>query len=154
MAFLLAAISHSSSHVALAHNMKLKKIHQSQCRTLPLPHRSPICRYTSLFLHYFFQLVSRESWSNQYINLSLFFLTSLFLLAWISSFLSANHDHNLGWGVARRAIRFAELWGFRIRFRQVAYLGVLLLWLGFRVGLKLELGVGLLLWLGFRVGLK
>ena len=31
---------------------------------------------------------------------------------------------------------------------------VLLLWLGFRVGLKLELGVGLLLWLGFRVGFK
>ncbi|XP_075648465.1 bifunctional aspartokinase/homoserine dehydrogenase, chloroplastic-like [Castanea sativa] len=44
MASLSAAISHSSSHVALAHNTKPKKIHQSQCRTLPLPHRSPICR--------------------------------------------------------------------------------------------------------------
>ena len=28
------------------------------------------------------------------------------------------------------------------------------MWLGFRVGLKLELRVGLLLWLGFGVGLK
>ena len=28
------------------------------------------------------------------------------------------------------------------------------MWLGFRVGLKLELGVGLLLWLGFEVGMK
>ena len=55
MASLSAAISHSSSHVALSHNTKLKKIHQSQCRTLPLPHWSPICRYTSLFLHYFFR---------------------------------------------------------------------------------------------------
>ena len=36
----------------------------------------------------------------------------------------------------------------------IAYSGVLLLWLGFRVGLKLELRVGLLLWLRFRVGLK
>ena len=88
MASLLGAISHSSSHVALAHNTKPKKIHQLQCRTLPLPHQSPICRYTSLFLHYFFPLASRQSWRNQYINLSLFFLTSLFLLALISGFLS------------------------------------------------------------------
>ena len=38
-------------------------------------------------------------------------------------------------------VRFAELWGHSIQFHQVAYSGVLLLWLGFRVGLKLELGV-------------
>ena len=84
MASLSSVISHSSSYVALAYNTKLKKIHQSQCHTFPLPHQSPICQYASLFLHYFFPLVSRESWKNQYINLSLFFLTSLFLLAWIS----------------------------------------------------------------------
>ena len=61
MASLSGAISHSSSHVALAHNTKPKKIHQSQCCTLPFPHRSPICQYTSLFLHHFFPLVSREN---------------------------------------------------------------------------------------------
>ncbi|GMY07925.1 bifunctional aspartokinase/homoserine dehydrogenase, chloroplastic-like [Fagus crenata] len=44
MASLSAAISHSSSHVALAHSTKPKKIYHSQCRTLPLPHRSFICR--------------------------------------------------------------------------------------------------------------
>ena len=176
-----------------------------------MPHSSSSSPVTYLPVHItfpsFFSLVSRESWRNQYINLSLFFLTSLFLLAWISGFLSVDHDHDLGWGVARRAVGFAELWGHPIRFRQVdcsgvlllwqwlcssssqvkddhdhdhdlgweaarravgfvelwghriqfcqfAYLGVLLLWLGFKVGLKLELGVGLLLWLGFEVGMK
>uniref|UniRef100_A0A2N9IMX8 ACT domain-containing protein n=1 Tax=Fagus sylvatica TaxID=28930 RepID=A0A2N9IMX8_FAGSY len=44
MASLSAAISHSCSHVALAHSTKPKKIYHSQCRTLPLPHRSFICR--------------------------------------------------------------------------------------------------------------
>ena len=124
-----------------------------------MPHSSSSSPVTYLSVHFtfpslFFPLVSRESWWNQYINLSLFFLTSLFLLAWIYGFLSVDHDHDLGWGAARRALGFAELWGRRIQFRQVAYLGVLLLWLGFRVGLKLELRVGLLLWLGFGVGLK
>ena len=65
-----------------------------------------------------------------------------------------DHDHDLGWEAARRAVGFVELWGHRIQFCQFAYLGVLLLWLGFKVGLKLELGVGLLLWLGFEVGMK
>ena len=127
MASLSGAISHSSSHVALAHNTKPKKIHQSQCCTLPFPHRSPIFQYTSLFLHHFFPLVSRENWRNQYINLSLFF-SHFFCFFWLEflAFLVLN-------------------W---------AYSGVLLLFLGFRVGLKLELGVGLLLWLGFGVGLK
>ena len=124
-----------------------------------MPHSSSSSPVTYLSVHFtfpslFFPLVSRESWWNQYINLSLFFLTSLFLLAWIYGFLSVDHDHDLGWGAARRAVGFAELWGRRIQFRHVAYSGVLLLWLGFRVGLKLELRVGLLLWLGFGVGLK
>ena len=124
-----------------------------------MPHSSSSSPVTYLPIHFtfpslFFLLVSRESWRNQYINLSLFFLTSLFLLAWISGFLSVDHDHDLGWGAARRAVGFAELWGRQIRFRQVAYSGVLLLWLGFRMGLKLELRVGLLLWLRFGVGLK
>ena len=124
-----------------------------------MSHSSSSLLVTDLLVHFtfpslFFSLVSRESWRNQYINLSLFILTSLFLLAWISGFLSVDHDHDLGWGAARRAIEFVELWGRPIQFRQVAYSGVLLLWLGFRVGLKLELRVGLLLWLGFGVGLK
>ena len=42
----------------------------------------------------------------------------------------------------------------RIWFLQIAYSSVLLLWLGFIVGLKLELKVGLLLWLELGVGLK
>ena len=67
-----------------------------------------------------------------------------------------DHDHNqdLGWGGARRVVGFTELWGHRIRFRRIAYSSVLLLWLGFIVGLKLELRVGWLLWLGFEAGLN
>ena len=84
-----------------------------------MPHSSSSSPVTYLPVHItfpsFFSLVSRESWRNQYINLSLFFLTSLFLLAWISSFLSAKLS----------------------LFRCFAAV------LGFRVGLKLELGVGL-----------
>ena len=123
-----------------------------------MPHSSSSSPVTDLPIHFtfpslFFPLVSQESWRNQYINLSLFFLTSIFLLAWISGFLIVDHDHDLGWGAARRAVGFTELWGRPIRFSQVAYSGVLLLWLRFIVGLKLELRVGLLLWLGFGVGL-
>ena len=109
-----------------------------------MPHSSSSSPVTYLPVHItfpsFFSLVSRESWRNRYINLSLFFLTSLFLLAWISGFLSVDHDHDLGWGVTRRAVGFVELWGHPIWFRQVAYSGVLLLWLGFRVGLSWNWG--------------
>ena len=76
-----------------------------------MPHSSSSSLVTYLPVHFtfpslFFLLVSRESWRNQYINLSLFFLTSLFLLAWISGFLSVDHDHDLGWGAARRVVGF------------------------------------------------
>ena len=46
------------------------------------------------------------------------------------------------------------MWGHLIWFRQVAYSGVLLLWLGFRVGLKVGIKGGFAIVVGIRSGFE
>ena len=82
-------------------------------------------------------------------------LTASSSLSLPCTLLSKAEDYrDLDWGGARRAVGLAGLWGRQIRFCRIAYSSVLPLWLGFKVGFKLALGVGLLLQLVFKVGLK